>query len=183
MSRIDSLRGVFSRFSLLIMKTIKGEAFISGKSLVQDIILFTDTTQSESTVIIIEDIWEDLKSTSGKAKTDGKGYWYWEVEMTDMEDMDKLFKIKITCPKPGPGLFEYKFEEESGDSDWTKYWKGKMKETYDTLYHTTNALQPKEVTFPGTKYVDQNGNLINVDKVKHTRTDLGDIQNLLFNLY
>lgn len=164
-------------------KTIYGQAFISGNALVQDIILFVNDKQSESTVEIIKDIWEDLKSTSGTYKTNGKGYWYWEVEMTDTEDSEKKVKVKISCPKPGPEVFDFDFSESSGDSDWAKYWKSKMKETQDNLYNSTNGLQQKEVTLPGTKYIDQNGDTVEVGEIKYTRSDLGDIQNLLFNLF
>lgn len=164
-------------------KTIYGQAFISGNSLLQDVILLTDSTQSENTVEIINNIWDDLKSTSGKVKTNGKGFWYWEVEMTDTEDTDKTVKIKFECPKPEPSIFDYNFEEATGDSDWAKYWKAKMKKTQDNLFNSTNGLQPKEVTLPGTKYVNQNGETVKVDEIKITRDDLGDIQNLLFNLY
>ena len=165
------------------LKTVYGQAFISGKALVQDLISFTESGQSESTIEIIPDIWEDLMSTSGTAKTNGKGYWYWEVEMSDTEDPDKKVKVKISCPKPEPSLFDFKFEEQGGDSDWVKYWKSKMKETQKNLYNSTNGVQSKEVTLPGTKYINQNGDTVEVEKTVVTRNDLGDIQNLLFNLY
>ena len=164
-------------------KTIYGQAFILGDSLVQDMILLTETTQSENTVVIIENIWDDLKSTSGTAKTNKKGYWYWEVEMSDTEDTDKKVKVKVSCPKPGPEIFDDDFEDASGDSEWTAYWKAKMRQTRDSLYNSTNGLQQKEVTLPGTKYMNQNGEIVEVEETTYTRNDLGDIQNLLFNLY
>ena len=164
-------------------KTIYGQAYISGDSLVQDVIFFVNTTQSESTVEVIKDIWEDLKSTSGKALTDGKGYWYWEVEMTDTEDTDWKVKVKVDCPKPDASFFDYDFEISSSDSDWSKFWKTKMKAVQDNLYNSTNGLQSKEINLPGTKYIDQNGDTVELEEIKYTREDLGDIQNLLFNLY
>lgn len=164
-------------------KTIYGQAYIIGNSLVQDVVFFINDTQSESTVEIIKDIWEDLKSTSGTFKTDGKGYWYWEVEMSDTEDTDRKIKVKIDCPKPDSSLFDYDFTETPEDSDWTKYWKNKMKGVKENLYNSTNGLQQKEVNLPGTKYVDQNGDTVELKEIKYTRDDLGDIQNLLFNLY
>lgn len=164
-------------------KTIYGQAYISGDSLVQDVIFFVNTTQSESTVEVIKDIWGDLKSNSGKALTDGKGYWYWEVEMTDTEDTDKKVKVKVDCPKPDASFFDYDFEISSSDSDWTKFWKTKMKAVQDNLYNSTNGLQSKEINLPGTKYIDQNGDTVELKEINHTRGDLGDIQNLLFNLY
>lgn len=164
-------------------KTIYGQAYIIGDSLVQDVVFFINNTQSESTVEIIKDIWEDLKSTSGTCKTDGKGYWYWEVEMSDIEDTDRKIKVKIDCPKPDPSLFDYDFTVVPEDSDWAKYWKNKMKGVKENLYNSTNGLQQKEVNLPGTKYVDQNGETVELNEIKYTRDDLGDIQNLLFNLY
>lgn len=164
-------------------KTIYGQAYINGNSLVQDVVLFVNNTQSESTVEIIKDIWVDLKSSSGTCKTNGKGYWYWEVEMTDIEDTDRKIKVKIDCPKPDPSIFDYDFEAAPEDSDWTKFWKGKMKEVQDNIYNSTNGLQQKEVTLPGTKYIDQNGEVVELRELKYTRDDLGDIQNLLLHLY
>ena len=163
--------------------TILGQAFISGDALVQDQIFLTDTTQSENTVILIPNIWEDLMSVTGKWKSGKHGYFYWEVEMTDTEDTERKVKVKVSCPKPGPELFDYDFNPSEGDSEWAAHWKAKMKAVEDSLYNSTNAIQPKEVTLPGTKYVDQNGNIVEVNDTKVTRDNLGDIQNLLINLY
>lgn len=167
----------------MAQKEIYGQAFISGKSLVQDIILFVDDKQSENTVVLIEDIWEDLKSPAGTFKTNNKGYWYWEYQMTNTEDTEKTVKVLFECPKPSPEIFDNNFDEEPGDSEWAKYWKGKMKATRDSLYNSTNGLQQKEINLPGTKYIDQNGETVELKDIKYTRDDLGDIQNLLFNLY
>ena len=164
-------------------KTIYGQAFISGDSLVQDVVFFVNDTQSESTVEVVKNIWEDLTSLTGKYKTNKKGFFYWEGEMTDIEDTDKKIKVKVECPKPDPKFFDYDFTEKPDDSDWTKYWKNKMKSVQDVIYNSTNGLQQKEVNLPGTKYIDQNGNIVELKEVEYNRTDLGDIQNLLFNLY
>lgn len=163
--------------------TIYGQAFLSEDALVQDQILITDRTQSENTVVIIPNIWEDLKSTTGNWKVGKSGYFYWEVEMTDTENIEKKVKVKISCPKPDPSLFDYNFESSTGDSDWTKYWKEKMKEVENNPYNSVNGIQPKEITLPGTKYIDQNGKTVEVEETKITRDNLGDIQNLLLNLY
>ena len=55
-------------------KIIKGQAWISGNSLVQDQILLTDNGKSsENTVTLIDDIWDDLTKASGnKYKTNDK---------------------------------------------------------------------------------------------------------------
>jgi hypothetical protein len=58
-------------------KIIKGQAWISGNSLVQDQIMIIPGVDSVSNVVcLIEDIWEDLSSSSGQYKTNGKGYFY-----------------------------------------------------------------------------------------------------------
>lgn len=163
--------------------TIYGPAFISENSLVQDQILLTDKGQSENTVLIIPDIWKDLMNPSGKWKAGKNGYFYWEVEMTDTEDATKKVKVKVSCPKPEPSLFKFNFEESESDSGWTAYWKGKMKSVENSVYNSKNAIQPTEVTLPGTKYVDQNGNTVTLEEKKIIRDNLGDIQNLLLNLY
>lgn len=163
--------------------TVYGQAFISEDALVQDQILLTETSQSENTVVLISNIWDDLKSTTGKWKTGKNGYFYWEVEMTDMEDTEKKVKVKISCPKPDPDLFDYNFEVKDSDSDWVKFWKGKMKSVESSPYNSVNALQPKEITLPGTKYINQNGEVVVTEETKVTRDNLGDIQNLLLNLY
>lgn len=165
------------------VNTIYGQAFISGDSLVQDQILITDKTQSENTVIIIDDIWEDLMSSSGKWKEGKNGYFYWEVEMTDTEDSDKKVKVKISCPKPGPERFNFNFTLSDTDSGWAKYWKAKMKSVEESPYNSINAVQPKEITLPGTKYINQNGETVEIKSTKVIRDNLGDIQNLLLNLY
>jgi hypothetical protein len=168
-------------------KTIYGQAYIINNSLVQDqILLVTDgkvVSRSENTVIIIDDIWEDLKSKSGLAKKGRPGYWYWEVNMTDIEDPDTIVKIHINCPKPGPEIFDNDFTISSNDSEWSSYWKGKMQEVLDSPYNSTSALSPKEVILPGTKYVDQNGDLVTLEDIKTTRSGLSDVQNLMMSLF
>lgn len=163
--------------------TIYGQAYLSGDSLVQDQILLTDTTQSENTVILIPDIWEDLKNPSGKWKSEKDTYFYWETEMTDTEDTERKVKVKVSCPKPNPSVFDCVFEASEGDSQWTTYWKSKMKAAENSIYNSTNAIQPKEIILPGTKYINQNGETVEVMETKVTRDNLGDIQNLLLNLY
>ena len=168
-------------------KSIYGQAYIMGESLVQDIIFLVTngktTSRSENTVIVIENIWEDLLSSSGKAKEGRPGYWYWEVDMTDIEDPDTTVKMKINCPKPGPEVFDYNYEPSENDSEWAAYWKEKMLEAINSPYNSTNAITPAEVTLPGTKYVDQNGDLITLNEVKVSRDGLSDVQNLMASLF
>lgn len=168
-------------------KTIYGQPFLADESLMQDVTLLVingqNSTSSENTVVIIENIWNDLKSKTGKFKNNGKGFWYWEVDVTDMEDPDKTMKVKYPCPKPTMETFENNIEVSENDSAWTTYWKLKMKVTLDSLYNSTNAVQRKQVTLAGTTYVDQNGNVITLPAKTVINNDLGDIQNLLINLF
>lgn len=168
-------------------KTLYGQAYIMNSSLVQDqIFLVTNgknVSRSENTVIIIENIWEDLKDKNGSAKKGRPGYWYWEVDMTDIEDPEVTAKVHINCPKPGPEVFDNDFSVSSSDSEWASYWKSKMQEVLDSPYNSINALTPKEVILPGTKYVNQNGELVTLDSIKVTRNGLSEVQNLMMSLF
>ena len=168
-------------------KTIYGQAYIINNSLVQDqILLVTDgkvISRSENTVIIIEDIWEDLKDKNGSARKGRPGYWYWEVDMTDIDDPEVTAKVFIGCPKPGPEVFDNDFTISPDDSEWSSYWKGKMQEVLDSPYNSTNAISPEEVVLPGTKYIDQNGDLVTLDRVKISRNGLSDVPNLMMSLF
>ena len=168
-------------------KTIYGQAYIINNSLVQDqILLVTDgkvISRSENTVIIIEDIWEDLKDKNGSARKGRPGYWYWEVDMTDIDDPEVTAKVFIGCPKPGPEVFDNDFAISPDDSEWSSYWKGKMQEVLDSPYNSTNAISPEEVVLPGTKYIDQNGDLVTLDRVKISRNGLSDVPNLMMSLF
>lgn len=159
-------------------KTILGQAWISGDSLVQDQILVTTNGMSENTVVILQDIWSDLTSNNGTYKTNDKGYFYWEVNMTSMEDDDITVKVNIECPKPKPGLFQEPYDPESVDGKYAKYWVGKMKIAQEN-YNNEYAIQRKEVTLKGLNYLDQGGENITMPDVTFTNSDIGDITNLL----
>ena len=167
-------------------RTIYGQAYIVENSLVQDMIFLVlsgkNVSRSENTVIVVEDIWEDLKSKTGTSKRD-KNYWYWEVNMTDIEDPDHTVKVRVGCPKPGPEIFDYNYETSSDDSEWSIYWKGKMTEILDSPYNSKNAMSPEEVVLPGTKYVNQNGELVTLNEVKVSKNGLSDVQNLMISLF
>lgn len=160
-------------------KIIKGQAWIYENSLVQDQTLITTNGTSENTVVLIENIWDDLTKASGNQyKTNNKGYFYWEVDMTSMEDDDVEVKVNVECPKPKPGLFQEPYDPDSVDSSYAKYWVGKMKtaqENYDNEY----AIQRKEVVFTGSTYLDQTGEAVVLDDYTFINSDLGDISNLL----
>lgn len=161
-------------------KIIKGQAWISGDSLVQDQILLTDTGKSsENTVELIANIWDDLTKASGNEyKTNNKGYFFWEVEMTSMEDDDVTVKVNIECPKPKPGLFQEPYDPDSVDSSYAKYWVAKMK-TAQENYENEYAIQRKEVVFNGCTYQDQEGRDVELPDYTFNNSDIGDITNLL----
>lgn len=171
-------------------KTIFGQAWIFGNSLVQDQIFVTTNGMSEGTAVLISNIWEDLTSEEGshQYKTNKKGYFYWEVEMTSMDDDSITVKVNIECPKPDITLEE--FRDPEPDSEWTaseiaenykKYWivkLAKIKKDAENEY----AIQRKEVIFKGNTYQDQTGQDIEKPDYTFNNSDIGDITNLL-NLF
>lgn len=172
-------------------KTILGQAWIfhnnGTDSLVQDQILVTTKGMSENTVVLIPNIWNDLTDEEPSAqyhyKTNKKGYFYWEVEMTSMEDDDIKVKVNIECPKPKPGLFQEPYDPDSYNNDtYSKYWVAKMK-TAKENYENEYAIQRKEVVFKGfdtDTYQDQTGEYLNdYNDYTFNNSDLGDITNLL----
>ncbi len=169
-------------------RTIYGQAYIVGTALVQDLIFLSTLDgkyidRSESTVIVINNIWDDLKDKNGTSKMGRPGYWYWEVNMSEIDDPDITIKVKVECPKPGPEIFDNDLEDKSTDSDWTLYWKDKMRKILDSPYNSKNAMSPEEIILPGTKYVDQNGDLVVLDDVKIAKNGLSDAQNLMMSLF
>ena len=168
-------------------KTIKGQAWISGNSLVQDQILIMSGKSGESTVVLIPDIWADLTelTDSHQYKTNSKGYFYWEVNMTSMEDDNTEVKINVECPKPNINIDPFKNPEP--DENWTesevagnyaKYWVTKLDKIMKDA-ENEYAIQRKEVVFSGTSYLDQEGNTVNKPDYTFINSDLGDITNLL----
>lgn len=169
-------------------KTIKGQAWISGNSLVQDqILLTTGGKSSENTIVIIQNIWEDLTEMSDSHiyKTNNKGYFFWEVEMTSMEDDNTNVTVNIECPKPNISVAP--FNNPEPDSQWTadeisgnyaKYWVSKLAEIIKNA-ENEYAIQRKEVIFEGLTYEDQTGADVEVENYTFNNSDIGDITNLL----
>lgn len=177
-------------------KTINGQAWILNtvlnkgteeetvkSSLVQDQILVVAGVGSFSnTVVLIDDIWEDLTSASGQYQTNGNGYFYWEYQQTTIDDDDVEVTVKLECPKPKEGLFTAPYDPDSVEGEYAKYWVAKIKLATDN-YEYKMAIQKKEIIFPGSKYRDEvTGDLITEEEIRVQNTDLGDIENLL-NLY
>ena len=162
-------------------KEIKGQAWIADDKLMQDVILILPNGQTSSnTIALIPDIWEDLRSSSSTAKTNGKGYWYWEYKMTDSTNDDVELTVKIECPRPKEGMFLPPYDLDSVNSDWEKYWVGKYKEAYDNAAESM-TIQPKNIILPGTSYVDYSngGQTKTIEEIKTPNLDTGDITNLL----
>lgn len=137
-------------------KTINGFPVISGNSLIQDQILLIDVKgvvrQTQANIVLIEDIWEDLKAGTTKVEQHKtrKNYWYWEFEITDLEDTDKTKKVQVECPIPGPEVFDLDFSESASDSPWAAYWKSVMLANEDSPYYNENAMVSRKVIKAGT---------------------------------
>lgn len=172
--------------------TIYGQAWISGNSLVQDIITLTlngtSATSTESTETVVEDIWEDLTTLTDthEYKTNGKGYFYWEVEMTSLEDDNETVKVNIECPKPNVDINPFWKTTEIDDSwaaeeianNYAKYWLVKLDKIMKDA-ENEYAIQRKEVIFPGSTYLKQDGTSTTVEDYTFRNSDIGDIANLL----
>lgn len=170
-------------------KTILNFPFIDQNKLVQDQILLVNVNgqvqQTQANVVLIENIWDDLLEGSS-VKHAKKDSWYWEYEITDMEDTDKTVKVHVEAPIPGPEVFGFNFEEGSGDSDWAAYWKAKMKAVEDSPYNNQNALKSKEITIPETTYMEsQNGEFKTLEEQTITRSEDGfdDLAGLMMSIY
>lgn len=120
----------------MAQKIIKNTPYIDGDKLVQEQIVFVEekkkVNEFNETVVLIENIWDDLKNKSGQWKWNGKKYFYWETEITSLED--ETIKVFIEAPHPSLDIFEEGLEISDSDSDWTKYWKAQIevaKENYE----------------------------------------------------
>ena len=168
-------------------KTVYGQAWIQGDSLVQEqLYLFPGSSViTENVVVLIENIWDNLigekESDTYGYKVGGKKYFYWEVNMTDLEDDTLVHKVKIECPRPKDGLFEEPYNVDEVTGDYAKYWVGQMK-TADENNKASFAIQKKSVTFPNYAnytYYNQKGDLVEIPEIEVKNNDLGDITNLL----
>lgn len=153
-------------------------------SLVQDVFLIVPgQAVATNTVEIVGNIIEDLRS-EGTYKWNGKKYFYWEYSMTDIGDDDTTVTVKFECPPPsyfGDIFFKDTDTLDTLDGDYAKYWFEKYS-TAKENYEYKGSIQKKEIVFPKTSYVNSNGDLVEVDEIKVTNTDVGDITNLL-NLF
>ena len=169
---------------------IKGQAWISNDKLLQDQIIEINGVLTENTVVLIPDIWDNLFNNGDSnysVKSNKKGYFYWEVEVTpiDNDNIGQLNeKMFIECPKPREDQFdrlnEVQVEEgEDVSENWAKYWKKRFDITMENAENKM-TIQRKEVVFGGSNYIDPEGNLKTIEE-QHVQVDheLGSIANLL----
>ena len=166
-------------------KTIYGQAWVQGDSLVQEQLLVSSDPKipvTENVISLIDNIWDNLttdkESSTYGYKTNGKKYFYWEVDMTDVGDDTLIHKVKIECPKPKPGLFEEPYDPDKVSGDYAIYWVGKLK-TADENNKASFAVQQKSVTFPSMTYYNHKEENVELPEIKVENNDLGDITNLL----
>lgn len=162
-------------------KTIKGQAWIQGDSLVQQqILLLSNGSVCENVVSLIDNIWDNLlgNDDSYPIKTNGKGYFYWEYTMNDTVDDSIETTINFECPRPKEGLFEEPYDLTTGKTDWAKYWLTKLKTTVENS--KAYNIQKTEYTLPGTQRMNFTTGLPEeLDEVNIKINDIGDITNLL----
>lgn len=160
-------------------KTIFGQAYIVGDSLVQDqMLLAPGGILSNNTVVLIKDIWEDLQSETGKVKSNSKGYFYWEVTMTSSENDDVNLVVRVEAPRPKPGLWGEDLSKVKANSEWAKWWLKKAQGAANN-YEKEYAIQKKHITLAGTSYISQTGSTITLEDKVVQNNGLGDIENLL----
>lgn len=158
-------------------KDIKGQAWLSGDTLLQTITTFEeDGSVTEHNNVLVEDIWVDLLSDSGTYKVnETKRFFYWEYMMTDSENDDLEVKILFSCPTPKPDL-----DLEEGSGEWVEYWKKRI-ETYKSNFEKRSTIQPQTVDLGSYNYMNPaTGQIENRPAESYERDGLSDIQNLLF---
>lgn len=167
-------------------KTIYGDCFISNnqdgtESLVQYQTLVSiingKTIISDNTVVLVKDLWGDLLS-EGTYKTNGKGYFYYEVTRTSIESDDITIKEKFECPKP-----EERFQDQIANGEFSgsyaDYWKEKIN-TARANYEKEAVILKNEIVLKGTEYEVPNKH-VKVDDITIRRSDTGisELGNLL----
>lgn len=180
-------------------KIIKGQAWISATgSLLQDqICIYPDGRSTSNVVALIPDVWENLFTGGGNNQedvdyiwTNNKGFYFWKVKTTDIGDDSIEVDVFIQCPKPRYEDIDRLLSTEisprtveiNGSSveeiPWVTYWAERYRTTLKNAEDKL-AIQKKEIVFPGTSYIDQHGNTVEVEEKKETNYELGSIANLL----
>ena len=138
---------IFSEYiNMSESNVIKGQAWIKGDKLLQDQIVFLNNIPTENIVVLISNIWDNLlkgpKEGEPTAKTNGKGYFYWELEINSIDNESELVKFLVECPKPREEDFIESSEEASNlatykdSSEWANYWY----ERYKTAMENADVL-------------------------------------------
>lgn len=160
-------------------RIIYGQAWIHGDKLLQDQTTFTTEGRcTDSTKVLIENIWDDLTSAGTYKCNEAKNYFYWEYTRTKLDDDYSTVTMKIECPRPKPGLFEKPYDPESVTGDYAKHWVERMKRASENG-EKAYTIQKQEVLLRGTSYINQNGETVTIDDITIDNDDLGDITNLL----
>ena len=101
-----------------------------------------------------------------------------ELEATQ-EVTVEFSRYPITPPAVLPDTLN---DPDTVQGDYAKYWVSKFKIAAEN-YEERIAIQRKQITFPGTEYIEANsGQTREIEQVTIDNTDLGTIENLL-NLY
>lgn len=160
-------------------KVIKGQALLVNNQIIQSQTIFrTDGSIINSDAVLLNDVMKDLTSQShtykSKSAAGGKKFFYWEYEMTDLEDND--VKVYLECPKP-----TFSDDLTSGKGEWVDYWKAELK-TIQDRYQAQATIQPETHHLAGTKYVAYDGTNreVTIEDKDVTTGNLSDIQNLLW---
>lgn len=161
-------------------KTILGIPYISNNSLIQDVIMLYRTKEvyggstltnkvtreTQATVVLIENIWDKLRSAStGKLTLDVSGgnygvelksvgpddkkSWYFKCNYTpiDPESTKEIDYIDIPIPKPDGKWFTsstkpdegFDFNPDNYKGVFFKYWATISKAAEESIHNTTNA--------------------------------------------
>lgn len=187
------------------MSKFYGQAWINENSLVQEVITFTPEFDTKTEVVVlIENIWNNLKDnvvsvieppvgneeSATESDPNVMGYYvspsksnffFWKVKQTPVDGVSGNFYIAFPCPEPKGGVYAEPYDPTQFNKNtkpYSFYWVTKMKEATEN-YEKSTTIQRKEVTFPGTSYIGQDGSEVVVEETTFVNNDLGDISNLL----
>ena len=115
-------------------------------------------------------------------------FFFWKVKQTPIDEASSDFYLAFPCPEPDDKVFANPDPEKPTEYDpskydentqpWPFYWVTKMKQAEEN-YENEIAIQRKEITFPGSSFVGQDGEPVTLDEMTIKNNDLSDISNLL----
>lgn len=178
---VDSVSKISTVESDSGTKTLYGNVFIINNQLLQDQVLVMPGGRiSENTVILIDDVLEDLLTGSKNKSNEKKNYFYWPVTMTSIGDDDIENTVDFECP--GIQSFQHIPDLENklknGTTEWAKFWYAKYRAAQENAKKEI-AIQKKVINLPGTEWISQTGETKKIDEIQIQNTALGDIENLL----